>query len=106
MSTLIRSDAVLWRAQDPFRIFALPVTDDIAPQYSSIITNPMDLQTMGERLENGAYKEWDDLEADIELMCKNCLTYNPPDNRHYRQGLKMLKDAREIIRKARHGLIK
>jgi hypothetical protein len=42
--------------KDKEAIFEFPVTDDIAPGYSSIIKNPMDLTTMKKKIESRAYK--------------------------------------------------
>ena len=36
-------------------LFAVPVTDDVAPGYSQEITNPMDLGTVTRNLKSGAY---------------------------------------------------
>ena len=41
--------------KDKDDIFGLPVTDDIAPGYSSIIKNPMDLSTMRKKIDSHAY---------------------------------------------------
>ena len=40
---------------DPEGVFTEPVTDEIAPGYSQIIKQPMDLQTMGHKIENSEY---------------------------------------------------
>lgn len=37
-------------------LFSEPVTDEIAPGYSKYIKSPMDLKTVGERLQKGKYK--------------------------------------------------
>jgi hypothetical protein len=42
--------------KDKEDIFGLPVTDDIAPGYSSIIKNPMDLSTMKVKIDSYLYK--------------------------------------------------
>ena len=41
--------------RDADGVFAEPVTDDIAPGYSSIIKQPMDLLTMASKLDNNQY---------------------------------------------------
>lgn len=40
---------------DPEGVFSEPVTDEIAPGYSAIIKQPMDLQTMGHKVELNEY---------------------------------------------------
>ena len=37
-------------------MFAEPVTDDIAPGYSSMIAHPVDLKTISEKIEGGRYR--------------------------------------------------
>jgi len=41
--------------KDKEDIFQLPVTDDIAPGYSTIIKNPMDLSTMKKKIDSQMY---------------------------------------------------
>ena len=41
--------------RDPDGVFNEPVTDDIAPGYTSIIKQPMDLQTMSGKIEGNEY---------------------------------------------------
>lgn len=41
--------------KDKEDIFGLPVTDDIAPGYSSIIKNPMDLSKMRKKIDSHMY---------------------------------------------------
>ncbi len=41
--------------KDKEAIFEFPVTDDIAPGYSTIIKRPMDLTTMKKKIENYEY---------------------------------------------------
>ena len=36
-------------------MFGEPVTDDIAPNYSTIIKHPMDLATMATKIESNQY---------------------------------------------------
>ena len=36
-------------------VFAVPVTDDVAPGYSREIRNPMDLGAIAKKLKSGAY---------------------------------------------------
>lgn len=41
--------------KDPRQFFAWPVTDSIAPGYSSIIVKPMDFSTMKQKIEENQY---------------------------------------------------
>lgn len=42
--------------KDPRQFFAWPVTDSIAPGYSTIIPRPMDFSTMKQKIEENQYK--------------------------------------------------
>lgn len=42
--------------KDPQNFFAWPVTDNIAPGYSKIISKPMDFSTMRQKVEDNQYK--------------------------------------------------
>lgn len=59
----------------PFRD---PVTDEIAPSYSSIIARPMDLTRIAQKLADRQYVSIDQFEADINLIVSNCHLYNEP----------------------------
>lgn len=43
-------------AKDPEEYFAFPVTPSMAPDYASIISNPMDFSTMRQKIEDNVYK--------------------------------------------------
>ena len=51
----LRHLLTLIQRKDVEGIFGEPVTDDIAPGYSSIIKQPMDLLTMSDKIENNEY---------------------------------------------------
>lgn len=59
-------------------IFLQPVDPirDHAPNYFNIIKDPMDLSTMGAKLEAGMYKDRFAFEADFRLMVNNAKMYN------------------------------
>lgn len=49
--------------KDPSAFFSFPVTDLIAPGYSSIIKRPMDFSTMKERVKKDCYQSLDELKV-------------------------------------------
>ncbi|GAM25020.1 hypothetical protein SAMD00019534_081950 [Acytostelium subglobosum LB1] len=57
--------------------FLTPVTDEIAPNYSNVIKDPVDLSKVAERLATGCYyiTKYMFL-ADLKRMCENCRLYN------------------------------
>ena len=68
--------------------FLLPV-DPVAlniPHYHKIIKKPMDLGTVGTKLDHGEYENAKEFEADVQLMFKNCFTFNPPDHPVHQMG--------------------
>lgn len=83
-------------AKDIQEIFREPVDTEEVADYLKIITHPMDLGTMRQKLKSGYYTNIEDLEADFTLMVTNCMTYNNKDTMFYRAGVKM-RDAGTII---------
>ena len=57
--------------------FREPVCEEEAPNYSSIISNPMDLRTVKEKLQNGLYRTTTEFDQDVNLIWDNCDTFNP-----------------------------
>ncbi len=65
--------------KDPQAIDFLVPVDYVALNildYPTIITHPMDLGTVKKNLEDGEYKIFQDFMSDINLIWKNCKTYN------------------------------
>eukprot|EP00615_Pteridomonas_danica_P018121 CAMPEP_0114408628 /NCGR_PEP_ID=MMETSP0102-20121206/22859_1 /TAXON_ID=38822 ORGANISM="Pteridomonas danica, Strain PT" /NCGR_SAMPLE_ID=MMETSP0102 /ASSEMBLY_ACC=CAM_ASM_000212 /LENGTH=181 /DNA_ID=CAMNT_0001575739 /DNA_START=55 /DNA_END=596 /DNA_ORIENTATION=+ len=59
--------------------FNQPVTDLEAPQYSEIVSNPMDLGTIFERAKQGNYLTPAELRYDVDCIWYSCDEYNGPD---------------------------
>ena len=62
--------------------FAQPV-DPVAlniPTYHKVIKKPMDLGTIGSKLEMGQYGDAKEFETDFRLVLGNCFKFNPPDH--------------------------
>uniref|UniRef100_A0A1I8HME7 Bromo domain-containing protein n=1 Tax=Macrostomum lignano TaxID=282301 RepID=A0A1I8HME7_9PLAT len=58
-----------------FFVFAKPVTD--VADYYDIIKNPMDLATVMDKIDRGDYCCAEDFLADVDLISRNALEYNP-----------------------------
>ena len=57
--------------------FLHPVSSDEAPDYHEVIKDPIDLETIGNRLNEGQYYITKDIFfADLRRMCENCKVYN------------------------------
>ncbi|KAH9636947.1 hypothetical protein HF086_016886 [Spodoptera exigua] len=92
------------RQRDASDIFTEPVDLHEVPDYSTIVKHPMDLSTMGKKLDRGAYSTIDDMEADFKLMIDNCLTYNNKDTVFYKAGVKMREQCMPLFRAARRDV--
>ncbi|XP_061197403.1 bromodomain-containing protein 7-like [Saccostrea echinata] len=79
--------------------FAYPVNDMIAPGYSSIILNPMDLSTMMSKIESHQYRNVLEYKKDFVLMCNNAMTYNRPETIYYREAKKLLSVGMKLMSK-------
>lgn len=60
--------------------FINPVDEDYAPNYYKIIDDPMDLQTMEDKLDNQEYASLDEFKIDFGRIVDNCRKYNGPIN--------------------------
>lgn len=64
--------------------FLSPVNPKDVPDYYVHIKYPMDLKTVGERLERGYYKTRRLFMADMARMFSNCRSFNAPNTDYYR----------------------
>ncbi|CAI9786497.1 unnamed protein product [Fraxinus pennsylvanica] len=72
--------------KDTHGVFSEPVDPDELPDYHEIIKHPMDFGTVRKKLDGGAYKNLEELEADVLLICSNAMQYNAPDTIYFRQA--------------------
>ncbi|KNC81497.1 hypothetical protein SARC_06185 [Sphaeroforma arctica JP610] len=85
--------------KDTYQFFQVPVDPSQAPQYTEIITRPMDFGTMFTKLEAEEYGSIDDYRADFELMCNNAMTYNMEATIYHKSAKRLLKQGLALIRK-------
>ncbi|KAK3932570.1 Bromodomain-containing protein 7 [Frankliniella fusca] len=83
--------------KDPKQLFAWPVTDHIAPGYSSIISQPMDFSTMKQRIDNGVYMSLSQFIDDFKLLCNNAMVYNQPHTIYYKAAKKLLSSGVKMM---------
>lgn len=76
--------------RDPQRLFAWPVTDRIAPNYSRLISKPMDFETIRRNIQSNLYISLNAFVADFKLMCDNAMTYNQPETIYYKAAKRLL----------------
>lgn len=75
--------------------YDLPAKDfDWAPAYYAIIKKPIALIPIQRKLKSGGYPDLAAFDADMQLMFRNCFTFNPPDSDVYIMGAR-LKDVYE-----------
>jgi len=91
------------KEKDTIHIFHEPVTDAEAPGYMDVITAPMDLSTMREKLESGdgTYSDWLPFWEDLDLMFMNALTYNQPPDKIHGYALRLRKTVATMVSKVR-----
>ncbi|KAK0049500.1 BRCA2-interacting transcriptional repressor EMSY isoform X2 [Biomphalaria pfeifferi] len=70
--------------------FTFPVDSVDAPDYYTVIQNPMDFSTMRKKLETGQYSSFEEFQADMELIQTNCYLYNS-------EGTKVRRDCDEVM---------
>uniref|UniRef100_A0A6B2EES2 Putative irf-2-binding protein celtix-1 n=1 Tax=Phlebotomus kandelakii TaxID=1109342 RepID=A0A6B2EES2_9DIPT len=76
--------------RDPHQFFAWPVTNDIAPGYSAIISKPMDFSTMRQKIDENAYSTIQEFGDDFRLMCENAIKYNHVETVYHKAAKRLL----------------
>jgi len=74
---------------DDRNFFTAPVSLDIAPDYTAVISEPMDFGTMRAKLKEGCYVCLDDVTTDFNLIISNCCIYNAKDTVYYKAAMKL-----------------
>lgn len=77
--------------------FHEPVDTNVVVDYLDYIKEPIDLTTIGKRVESGAYVTKAQFKADLDKMCTNCTVYNLPDTNYYKYVRECLQDGRGCI---------
>ncbi|KAJ6733884.1 hypothetical protein OIU74_005638 [Salix koriyanagi] len=83
-----------------FSAFHYPVTDEDAPNYRSIIQNPMDIATMLQHVDSGQYITCSAFLQDVDLIVTNAKVYNGDDY----NGARIVSRGHEL-RDAVHGML-
>ncbi|ERN20150.1 hypothetical protein AMTRI_Chr06g201460 [Amborella trichopoda] len=83
-----------------FSVFHYPVLDEDAPNYRSIVQNPMDIATLLQRVDSGHYLTCSAFQKDVDLVLANAKAYNGDDY----NGTRIVSRAYEL-RDAVHGML-
>jgi len=78
--------------RQPNSIPFLKPVDPVAlniPDYFNVIKHPMDFSTILKKLKKGEYPSMNEYVDDVDLVFKNCMTYNPPNNPVHKMGQEM-----------------
>ena len=77
-------------------IFAYPPASYSLPDYKLKVKHPMDLETVARNIRD-VYCSIEELEIDIELMVKNCRTYNGEGALYDTYGQNLWRDAKTML---------
>ncbi|XP_075661051.1 ATPase family AAA domain-containing protein At1g05910 [Castanea sativa] len=83
-----------------FSAFHFPVLDEDAPNYRSIIQNPLDMSTLLQRVDSGQYVTCSTFAQEVDLIVSNAKAYNRDDY----NGARIVSRAYEL-RDAVHGML-
>ncbi|KAK0426173.1 hypothetical protein QR680_009571 [Steinernema hermaphroditum] len=61
----------------PFRVLA---SREQFPEYYTKIKHPVDMKTIAQRIRDGAYSAWTDIEKDVTLLCANAKKFNDAES--------------------------
>ena len=61
------------------------------PDYFDVVDEPISLNQIRKKLKSREYGHLDELASDFSTMFDNCKSYNRPDSRLYKDGLKLQK---------------
>lgn len=81
---MLRSIVDEFSKNSKFRPFATPVDPEIAPDYYTIIKEPVDFMTISDKITAGAYIDYDDFVQDLIQIRENAKLYNPVNFQHMR----------------------
>lgn len=78
-------------------LFAKPITEDQAPNYKTIVYQPMDLQTLKRNIDSGNIRTTIEFQRYVMLMCHNAMFYNFNDKIICERAKELLVDALSVI---------
>ncbi|CAF1554610.1 unnamed protein product [Rotaria magnacalcarata] len=85
--------------KDKEGFFQYPVTDQLAPGYSQVITRPMDFFTMRKKINQDEYLNILEFRTDFELLCENAMKYNRPETVYHQAARKLSATGNKLMNK-------
>ena len=77
--------------EDTMGLFAMPVTEEMAPTYRDVVKRPMDLHTMMRHCSEGRYLNYFWVRQLFELMVHNALIFNRPNSKYWNEAKRYYK---------------
>lgn len=93
----LESVVSFFEKQDPDGFFRIPVTEQVAPNYFSVIKHPMCFQKMREKLHGKDYRTFSAFTEDFELVCTNAMKYNQKRSRVHRSAVNLLRHGKKHL---------
>lgn len=97
LGKLLHTVLPMLEKNDPNKFFEWPVSDEIAPGYSSIIARPMDFLTMRQKIDDKQYESLAQFVDDFKLMCDNATLYNNPETVYHKSAKKLWHAGKKIL---------
>lgn len=97
LAKLLHTLLPMLEKNDPKKYFELPVSDELAPGYSSIILKPMDFLTMRQKIDDNQYTSLTEFIDDFKLMCDNATLYNYPGTVFHKCAKKLWHVGKKIL---------
>merc|ERR1711871_1476197 len=88
---------------DKYCLFTMPVTNDMAPRYKSIIEKPMCLELMTDKIAAKQYSLSDcvnELYNDFGLLVRNAAVFNSTNTVVWKEAWKMLEACKPVFERA------
>nr|XP_018914496.1 PREDICTED: uncharacterized protein LOC109042290 [Bemisia tabaci] len=79
--------------------FLYPVESEDAPRYYKVIKEPMDLQTMEDKLDNREYFSVSQFKRDFQLIVENCKKFNGPSSDYSGMVVSLEKEFNALVSK-------
>ncbi|CAG5050459.1 unnamed protein product [Parnassius apollo] len=77
--------------------FVKPVNKKQVKDYYNVIKKPIDMETMGKKIQAHKYHSREDFLKDVQLLVDNCRAYNGINSQFTRQAETILKVTREAL---------